>query len=395
MLERISADHLVGLPHGVRHDIRKARLPNGRSRHPSGLKGSITATCFSPPCLTTKRTAIGLLQRQSLPAKPSVLMSAAGSPRMLSDISVGRTDSLQMPLPRCRYGIRPRRISSASPVASFVTIRCSANCRRRELFCNSLNVTSGPRIRLGQERVTEKLSAQASVQFSDTTYESSRLVDYRVVGGSGGLLYQLSERDHIQLLGSYVHFRTTDSPFGFRADFPGINMSLTHAFTESLTGTIYGGPRFLSSTSQTQGGDITARDTVWLAGASLTKHFERAAMHVSFSRDLVPSGFGLLIQTNRGELSGSYEISETLACSLNVVGVLTSGKTAAAIGGAFPDSSYVSLTPKLSWKFLEWWQAELSYMYRWRDIDTAIDSAQSHATTFMVTYYPPKLSFSH
>jgi hypothetical protein len=244
-------------------------------------------------------------------------------------------------------------------------------------------------------RVTEKLSAQASVQFSDTTYESSRLVDYRVVGGSGGLLYQLSERDHIQLLGSYVHFRTTDSPFGFRADFPGINMSLTHAFTESVTGTIYGGPRFLSSTSQTQGGDITARDTVWLAGASLTKHFERAAMHVSFSRDLVPSGFGLLIQTNRGELSGSYEISEILAYSLNVVGVLTSGKTAAAIGGAFPDSSYVSLTPKLSWKFLEWWQAELSYMYRWRDTDTAIDSAQSHATTFTVTYYPPKLSFSH
>jgi hypothetical protein len=244
-------------------------------------------------------------------------------------------------------------------------------------------------------RLTEKLSFQSGVQFSDTTYESSRLVDYRVVGGSGGLQYQLTERDQVQLLGSYVHFRTTDSPFGFQADFPGINMSLTHAFAESLTGTIYGGPRFLSSTSQTQVGAITARDTVWLAGANMTKNFERAALQVSFARDLVPSGFGLLIQTNRGELSGSYEISETLACSLNVVGVLTSGKTTAAIGGAFPDSSYVSLTPKLSWKFLEWWQAEVSYMYRWRDIDTVADSAQSHATTFTVTYYPPKLSLSY
>lgn len=244
-------------------------------------------------------------------------------------------------------------------------------------------------------RVTEKLSVQSSAQFSDTTYESSRLVDYRLAGGSGGLLYQLSERDQIQVMGSYVHFRTTDSPFGFQADLPGINMSLTHAFDESLTGTVYGGPRFLSSTSRTPVGDITARDMVWLAGASMTKKFERAALQVSFARDLVPSGFGLLIQTNRGELSGSYEISETLACSLNVTGVLTSGKTQAAVGGVFPNSSYVSLTPKLSWKFLEWWQAELLYMYRWRDIDTTVDSTQSHATTFMVTYYPPKLSFSH
>ncbi len=172
-------------------------------------------------------------------------------------------------------------------------------------------------------------------------------------------------------------------------------MNLTHAFTESLIGTIYGGPKFLSSSSQTPVGTISAHETVWLAGAGFTKNFERASLHVSFGRDLAPSGFGLLIQTNRGEVTGTYNISETLDCSLNVVGLLTSGKASAATGGVFPDSSYVSLTPKLSWKFLEWWQVDVSYMYRWRDTDTAISSAQSHATTFMVTYSPPKLSFSH
>ncbi len=243
--------------------------------------------------------------------------------------------------------------------------------------------------------LTEKLSFQSNVQFSDTTYESARLVDYRLVGGSGGLLYQLTEQDQIELLGSYTHFRTTDSPLGFQASYPGINMSLTHAFSESLTGTLNGGPRFLSSTSQTPFGDITAREMVWLAGASVTKKFERAALHVSFARDLTPSGFGLLIQTNRGEVTGTYNVSETLDCSLNVLGILTSGKASTVTGGVFPDSSYVSLTPKLSWKVLEWWQAEVSYMYRWRDVDTAADSAESHATMFMVTYSPPKLSFSH
>lgn len=244
--------------------------------------------------------------------------------------------------------------------------------------------------------LTEKLSLQSGIQFSHTTYEGTRLVDNRSVGASSGLLYQLSERDQIQLSGSYTDFHTLDSPSPFRADYPGINMSLTHAFDESLTGTVYGGPRFLSSTSQTQFGDITARKTVWLAGVSMSKKFERAALHVSFDRNLAPSGFGLLIQTNRGEAIGSYDLSETLACSLNVVGILVAASDSAGIGRTFPNQRYVSVEPKLSWKFLEWWQAEVSYMYRWREFDTDVGSGQSHAhaITFMVTYYPPKLSFS-
>ncbi len=242
--------------------------------------------------------------------------------------------------------------------------------------------------------VTEKLSVQSSVQLSDTTYETARLADHRVVGGSGGLQYQLTERDQVHLTGSYTDFRTTDSPLPFQANFPGINMSLTHVFDESLTGTVYGGPRFLSSTTQTPVGSVDAAETVWLAGASMMKKYERASVQVTFARDLTPSGFGLLIQTNRGEVSGAYDLSETLTCGLNVVGMLTTGKAGTAIGGTFPDNRYVSVAPKLTWQFLEWWRAEVSYVYRWRDTDNAFSSAESHATTFMVTYSPPRFSFS-
>lgn len=242
--------------------------------------------------------------------------------------------------------------------------------------------------------VTEKLSVQSSVQLSDTTYETARLADHRVVGGSGGLQYQLTERDQVQLSGSYTDFRTTDSLLPFRANFPGINMSLTHAFDESLTGSVYGGPRFLSSTTQTPISSIDADETVWLAGGSMMKKYERASMQVTFARDLTPSGFGLLIQTNRGEVSGTYDVSETLTCGLNVVGMLTTGKAGTAIGGTFPESRYVSVTPKLTWRFLEWWLAEISYMYRWRDTDNALSTAESHGTTFMVTYSPSRFSFS-
>ena len=246
--------------------------------------------------------------------------------------------------------------------------------------------------------LTEKLSIQSSFQLSDTTYEDGvrlGLVDYQLLGGSGGLLYQMTEQDQIQLSGSYVNFHTTNAPLSFRAGFPGVNLSLTHAFTESLTGTAYGGPRFVSSTTQTVSDNIKAQSTVWLFGASLAKRFERTSIQVNVDRDIVPSGFGLLIQRDRAGLTVSHDLTETLAASFNGSGFLVSGITSRGLGGTFPESRYFYLTPKVAWKILEWWKLELSYTYGWRDIDGSSSPAMSNATMFMLTYYPPKLAFSN
>jgi len=246
--------------------------------------------------------------------------------------------------------------------------------------------------------ITEKLSVQSSFQLNDTTYEnglSLGLVDYQLLGGSGGLLYQLTEQDQIQLSGSYISFHTTNAPSPFRASFPGVNLSLTHAFTETLTGTAYGGPSFVSSTTQTAGDDIKAQSTVWLFGANLTKKFERATVQVSASRNIVPSGFGLLIQTDRAGLTISHDLTETLTASFDGSGYLASGITESASGGTFPESRYFSATPKIAWKFLEWWKLELSYTYRRREVDGFSDPAMSNGTMFMLTYYPPKLALSN
>jgi len=246
--------------------------------------------------------------------------------------------------------------------------------------------------------ITEKLSAQSSFQLNDTTYEnglSLGLVDYQLFGGSGGLLYQLTEQDQIQLSGSYTSFHTTNAPSSFRASFPGVNLSLTHAFTETLTGTAYGGPSFVSSTNETVSGNIKAQSTVWLFGGNLTKKFESATVQVSASRNIVPSGFGLLIQRDRAGLTVSHDLSETLTASFDGSGYLVSGITQRATGGTFPENRYFYLTPKIAWKFLEWWKLELSYTHRWRDVDGSSDPAMSNGTMFMLTYYPPKLALSN
>ena len=246
--------------------------------------------------------------------------------------------------------------------------------------------------------LTEKLSLQTSFQFSDTTYENGlrlSLVNYQLLGGSGGFLYQMTEQDQVQLTGSYVQFHTTNAPSAFQANLPGVTLSFTHAFMESLTGTIYGGPRFLSSTSQLGNNSVTTRNTVWLFGGNIQKKFESATLLVSASRDIVPSGFGLLIQTDKISTTLSYDMSERFAVSLDASGYQISGATSRALGGDIPDQLFFSTTPKVSWKFSEWWRAELSYTYRWLDSIGTRPTVTSNGTIFMLTYYPPKLALSN
>jgi hypothetical protein len=150
----------------------------------------------------------------------------------------------------------------------------------------------------------------------------------------------------------------------------------------------------VSSTTETGSDNLTAQSTVWLFGANLTKMFERASLQVKIDRDIVPSGFGLLIQRDRAGLTVSRDFSETLTASFDGSGYLVSGITQRAAGGTFPESRYFYLTPKIAWKFLEWWKLELSYTYGHREVDGS-NSAMSNATMFMLTYYPPKLALSN
>ncbi|WP_455378976.1 hypothetical protein [Petrachloros mirabilis] len=246
-------------------------------------------------------------------------------------------------------------------------------------------------------QLTERLSLQTSLQFSDATYENGLrlgLVDYQLYGGSAGLQYQLSEQDRVQLSGSYTNFHTTNSPSPFRAHFPGANLDLTHSFTESLAVNLYGGPRYVSSTTSIGGNALETNKTVWVYGAGLTKQFEHGTLLVQAMRDIYPSGFGLLIQTDRAGFTGTYNVSETFTVGLDTYGYLTSGVTSTALGRPFSDQQYFTVGPKVGWKFREWWKVEVSYTYRWRDADNS-PQATSNGAMFMLTYFPPKLAMSN
>ena len=238
-------------------------------------------------------------------------------------------------------------------------------------------------------KITEKLSFQSGSQFIDTTYEnalSTNLRDYQLYGGSGGLLYQMTEQDQLHLSGLYTNYHTINSPVPVRSSFPGVDLGLTHAFTETLTGTLHGGPSFVSTMAQTTGGNIKAQNTIWLFGASLAKKFEHTSIQVDVARNIVPSGFGQLVKTDRAGVTVSHDLTEALTASFNGSVYRTSSATSSASVGTFPESRFLSATPRVAWEFSEWWKLELSYTYQHREVDGFSNTATSNATMFALTY---------
>ena len=246
--------------------------------------------------------------------------------------------------------------------------------------------------------ITEKLAFQGDFQFSDASYQDGLqlgLVDYQMFGGSAGVIYHATERDDIQLSGTYSNFQTTNAPSGLRATFPGAMLTVTHAFTETLKATAYGGPRFLSSTTRRQGADQTPHDTIWVYGASLTQQFESASLQFTLARDILPSGFGLLLQIDRVGVLATYNLSESLTASLDTSGYLTSGASPRASGGTIPEARLFYSTPRIAWKFSEWWSLEASYTYQWLHLESLPEPGMANSMMFMLTYYPPKLALSY
>ena len=245
--------------------------------------------------------------------------------------------------------------------------------------------------------ISESLSFQSSFQLSDASYQDALrvgLVDYQVFGGSAGFLYHLTERDDVQLAGTYTNFHTTNAPVGLRAYYPGALFTYSHAFTEGLKLTVYGGPRFLSSTSQSAGFGQTTKDTIWLYGATLSQQFEQVNVQLSMTRDIFPSGFGLLVQTDRIGALVSYNVTERLAMSLDAAAYLVTGAISQSGGRSLSEQRLLYFTPRMTWRFSEWWAAEASYGYRLRDADALNEPVVSNMLTLMLTYHPPKLAIS-
>lgn len=243
-------------------------------------------------------------------------------------------------------------------------------------------------------QLTERLSVRGTYSYSNAAYENGArlgLLDYEVHGSSVAMVYQLSEKNRLQVSGNYTNFSVPRAN-ALRSNIGGAQVSLTHAFTESITTTIATGPQIVSSAVQVGPGHPRDTQMVWVANGSIRKQWIDGYVELVGGREIQPSGFGLLIRTERVGLNMAKDVTETLTLSLSGQVFFASSVSSSVAPVPLPQSRYVNVTPRLTWKFGEWWSVDVAYTYGRRDLDNLDQTGIAHATTVMLTYYPPKLT---
>ncbi|MBX3302525.1 MAG: hypothetical protein KF693_09950 [Nitrospira sp.] len=244
--------------------------------------------------------------------------------------------------------------------------------------------------------ITERLSWQSGYQFADTSYQDGLrlgLVDYQVNGGTTGLTYNVGELDQLRVTSEYTLVRM---PFiGLTTTYYGAQGGWTHDFGHELIGSVSGGGRLVSADQDIQGGgSVTSHEIVWVYNASLSKRFERTTIRVEGGRQINPSGFGRLLQTDRVGGVLVHNLTETLTASLAGNLNFVSGLATNPASRALVETRFFSVSPSLSWKFAQWWTLGVAYTYAERAVDDLDQHNDAHSTFITLTYGGEKWSVS-
>ncbi|MBX3326362.1 MAG: hypothetical protein U0223_04500 [Nitrospira sp.] len=257
--------------------------------------------------------------------------------------------------------------------------------------------------------ITERLSWQSSYQFLDAQYQDGLkfgLSDYQVHGVTAGPTYNISELDQIHMTGEFTRVRIPLA--GLESTYYGAQGGWTHDFGHEVTGSISGGGRLVNSTQnipaipgilgillgRSSDRSFTNHEIVWVFRGSLRKQFERSMIQIEGSREINPSGFGRLLQTDRVGGSFSHNLTETLTASLNGALYFVSGIATTGNSPSLNQTRFFSVSPTLSWKFAQWWSMDISYTYGERAVDGHGQRNGANSTFIMLTYTGDKWSVS-
>ena len=272
--------------------------------------------------------------------------------------------------------------------------------------------------------LTEKTSLRLDYQYQDVKYDKGTSTNYTYKQGGATLQYVLTERDKVSLGAFYSKVdyapNTTVVPvcfsviFGFcfssgtitsetvsNSNTRGVQVDWNHLFSETMTGSFSLGRRNVINTStlnQTRiGGGTTTilpesvtetHSNNYSLSGKLDKQFESGTIGGLISRDVNPSGSGL-VQTTQYGLSMSKSLTEKLTASLD-----TSVYHTTYISVTAPGSRYYTFEPRLSWHFSEAWMLDSGYRFARVQYDNGSSPITANAVYLNLTYSWPKIAVS-
>ncbi len=258
--------------------------------------------------------------------------------------------------------------------------------------------------------LTPRASLKLSYQFDKASYDGGAaqgLVDYTNQTAQAAWMYQATEKDLLTTSLSYSRFQTVNN--SYTANTTGVQVGLTHSFSETLQGSVLVGLNRSTSTlnsqsyqyafDQTTGtlyavlvqNTLTSSNQVPVLSMELKQQFETGNINAYASRQLVPGGNGSLVETDRVGLGATHSFNEKLSGSVNGAAYRSRyiGDAVTATG-----SRYYELAINLNWQMNEQWRLESGYRYARVTYQNSSVAPVSNLVYASVRYDWPKISIS-
>ena len=243
--------------------------------------------------------------------------------------------------------------------------------------------------------VTELDTISIGAGWTDVSYESGALNDYRSFVANAGWARQVTQADvvSVNLSGNYF---VSDSVVELQSTSVTAQAGWEHAFSERLTTSVAAGPQYFMTDVLVAGGGLQTdeeRSVGYSLSASVDYQLsDLTTLGASFGRQIEPTSSGSPLQRNRFEVNARHRFLPRLSGSLRAFFQLDSNPTDDSAAGR--DRDFFSVEPRLTWAMAEDWDLTGSYRFRTQETETA-DRAYSNAIFVTVTYRPESWTFGH
>jgi hypothetical protein len=258
--------------------------------------------------------------------------------------------------------------------------------------------------------LTERSSVFAQYQYDHASYEAGAgFIDYSNQQASAGYQYLIAERVATTLSGNYSRYEADDGSIISNSN--GFSVGLKYSHSEKLAFDLSFGVRrsdttitnsallcefgavaicdFFGIPLQRVTATATTADDGYVYSASADYKWERTSASMVLSRDINPTGSGLVVETDRIAIQIGHQFSEKL--SGNVYAAYLSSRYITGFGS---DTEYSSLSSSLSWKLDERWTTGAGYSFSYQKVKNASESASANTVYLSISYNWPKISIS-
>ncbi len=237
--------------------------------------------------------------------------------------------------------------------------------------------------------LSERTSLKLGYSHIDTTYrnrENSGLINYTYQVMESMLSYSLSPKTLLYSTLTYSLYKGEDDA-RIRTQDLGFMVGANHEFSETFSAGGSVGVRYADTESRFA---RSTEDAGYLLSADIKRTFERMTVDGRFSRNVLPSGSGALLVTDRLSLRAGYRVDERLSLHLDTV---VYRNTSTDEDDKSRDRVFWSVKPRVRWKLARWWLIEGSYRYRRQRYDNTGRTADSNAVFLSARYtWPAKPS---